>query len=226
MRRIKYKAFTIIELLVVLAIIGIFSAIAYPNVSSWITDREVKKEVYDVVSYLNERKSEVVNGKYGMVQVVLNTKIHTYTMSTEDFINEYKSINSSTIYKINKVCDHQKPSSFKHDTKLDLLIGSRNNESNVHVFPSTNHPYPTSYSIICITKDGSIKYMRNNVNEPDRNTGKNVDYFMFCSKNNATAKSCKNGAKFDSMYKITWDRFVNIKIYKYNKKGKWILQDA
>ena len=73
---------------------------------------------------------------------------------------------------------------------------------------------------------GTHLYMRNNVNEPDRNTGKNVDYFMFCSKNNATAKSCKNGAKFDSMYKITWDRFVNIKIYKYNKKGKWILQDA
>ena len=69
--------------------------------------------------------------------------------------------------------------------------------------------------------------MRNNVNEPDRNTGKNVDYFMFCSKNNATAKSCKNGAKFDFMYKITWDRFVNIKIYKYNKKkNTWILKDG
>ena len=56
MRRIKYKAFTIIELLVVLVIIGIFSAIAYPNVSSWIADREVRKEVYDVVNLINERK--------------------------------------------------------------------------------------------------------------------------------------------------------------------------
>jgi len=50
---------------------------------------------------------------------------------------------------------------------------------------------------------------------------------MFCSKKNATAQSCKNGAKFDFMYKITWDRFVNIKIYKYNKKkNTWILKDG
>ena len=61
MRRIKHKAFTIIELLVVLVLIGIFSAIVYPNVSSWIIDREVKKEVYDVVNLINERKSEVMN---------------------------------------------------------------------------------------------------------------------------------------------------------------------
>ena len=222
----KHKGVTLIELLLVILLIGIFSGFAIPNINKWIIDRQVKKEVYDVVLYLNERKSEVVNGKYGMIQVVLNTKIHTYAMSTEDFINEYKSINSSSIYKTNKVCDHQKPSSFKHDTNLDLLIGSRNNESKVHVFPSTNHPYPTSYSVICITKDGSIKYMRNNVNEPDRNTGKNVDYFMFCSKNNATAQSCKNGAKFDFMYRITWDRFVNIKIYKYRKDGEWVLIDG
>jgi len=37
----KIKAFTILELLVVLAVLGVFSAIAYPNISSWITDREV-----------------------------------------------------------------------------------------------------------------------------------------------------------------------------------------
>ena len=41
------KGFTILELLVVLAVMGVFTAIAYPNISSWITDREVKKEVYE-----------------------------------------------------------------------------------------------------------------------------------------------------------------------------------
>ena len=38
------KAFTIIELLVVLAVIGVFSAFAYPNISNWINDRNVKKK--------------------------------------------------------------------------------------------------------------------------------------------------------------------------------------
>ena len=38
----KKKGFTIIELLVVLIVIGIFSIFAYPNITSWITDRAVK----------------------------------------------------------------------------------------------------------------------------------------------------------------------------------------
>ena len=44
------NAFTLLELLVVIAILGVFSAVAYPNISKWITDREVKKEVYDFVA--------------------------------------------------------------------------------------------------------------------------------------------------------------------------------
>ena len=39
------KGFTIIELLVVLAVIGVFVSFTYPNISNWIKDREVKKEV-------------------------------------------------------------------------------------------------------------------------------------------------------------------------------------
>ena len=60
------KAFTIIELLVVLAVIGVFAGIAYPNISNWITDRNVKKEVYETVTFIKERKAEVTSGKYGI----------------------------------------------------------------------------------------------------------------------------------------------------------------
>ena len=56
------KGFTIIELLVVLVVLGVFSAVAYPNITKWITDREVKKEAYEVISYLKERKNEVQTG--------------------------------------------------------------------------------------------------------------------------------------------------------------------
>ena len=62
---IRNKAFTILELLVVLAVIGIFAAVAYPNISNWIADRQVKKEVFETVSFVKDRKSEVRSGKYG-----------------------------------------------------------------------------------------------------------------------------------------------------------------
>ena len=38
----KKNAFTILELLVVLAVIGVYSVVAYPKISNWITDRNVK----------------------------------------------------------------------------------------------------------------------------------------------------------------------------------------
>ena len=52
----KKNAFTILELLVVLAVIGVFSGIAYPNISNWIEDRNVKKEVYETVTFIKEEK--------------------------------------------------------------------------------------------------------------------------------------------------------------------------
>ena len=221
------KAFTIFELLVVLAVIGVFAGIAYPNISNWITDRNVKKEAYEVITYLKERKNEVQTSQYGMLQVVMNWRIHTYKMTNEDFFKEYKNISTNSLYKTNRTCGHQKPNSFRNDSSLNLELGSGNSDSNVNVYPSTSHPFPKSYSVICITKDGSIKYDRTNVNEKDEATGKWVDYFLLCSKSNSTMKSCKEGAKLEYMYKITWDRFVNTKLYKYNKnKNKWMKIDG
>ena len=82
----KSRGFTIIELLVVLAVMGVFTAIAYPNIMSWITDREVKKEVYETVAFIKERKAEVTSGKYGMTQLHLKPNLEVYTMSPENFL--------------------------------------------------------------------------------------------------------------------------------------------
>ena len=217
---------TILELLVVIAVIGIFSVIAYPNITKWIADRGVKKDVYDVINYVNARKSEIQNGEYGMHQVALNTRVHTYSMSTKDYFDIYKKVGASNYYRNNRVCRYQQPRT-KQDTNRipNLEIGSRNNDSDSHVYPSTNHPSPKHFSLICITKDGTIRHENRNpknVNIKDSSTGKFYDYYMFCAKINSTAQNCKEGAKHEIMYRITWDRYVNFKIYKYNKnKDIW-----
>ena len=54
---IRIRGFTLLELLVVIAILGVFTVIAYPNITKWITDREVKKEVYDFVTEINDMNS-------------------------------------------------------------------------------------------------------------------------------------------------------------------------
>lgn len=222
MRRIKYKAFTIIELLVVLVIIGIFSAIAYPNVSSWIADREVRKEVYDVVNLINERKSEVMNGKYGMVQIRLKPGVEIYNMSQDDFFNTYKNINADNRFKTKKICDYQSQgmSNLVRDKATEMSLSVNSKESKVHVWPHTE-------AVMCITKEGIIKFVKKNLSEQDPNSGEIIEYFIFCSKTNTTQKTCKRNIRKDYQYKITWNRIINqIKVYKYRKDHEWQLIDG
>jgi prepilin-type N-terminal cleavage/methylation domain-containing protein len=223
------KGFTIIELLVVLAVIGVFAGIAYPNISNWITDRNVKKEVYETVTFIKERKSEVTSGKYGMVQVLLNDQLEVFTMSPEKFSDIYKDFSSPyPSHKQNYTCGFSDTAGFTIESKYSSHdFGVNASNSNVNVYPSAYHnPMRTA---ICITKDGSIDYYRPNQNfqVSDNATGKKVDAFVFCSKSNTQDSWCNYNSNYDFRYMITLDRFQNIKVFKYSKnKNKWIKIDG
>ena len=227
--RKQNKAFSIIELLVVLAVIGVFVGIAYPNISNWITDRNVKKEVYETVTFIKERKAEVTSGKYGMTQVLLNRQLQVFTMSPEKFSDIYKDFSSPyPSHKQNYTCGFSNTAGFTIESKYashDFGVNASN--SNVNVYPSAYHnPMRTA---ICITKDGSIDYYRQNQNFQinDDATGKKVDAFVFCSKSNTKDSWCNYNSNYDFRYMITLDRFQNIKIFKYNKsKNKWMKIDG
>ena len=219
------KGFTILELLVVLAVMGVFTAIAYPNISSWITDREVKKEVYETVAFIKERKAEVTSGKYGMTQIVLKPNLEVYTMSPQNFFNTYQNISSSSSYKTNKQCDYAwRQSGFSRNSSLETLSFPIN-VSEVQVYPNGAHNPSATY--LCITKDASIKFMQLRKTDRDPDTNQNVDMFVFCSNSNTTQSTCKFDANYDFMYKLNIDNFQNIKIYKKNKKkNSWIKIDG
>jgi len=222
----KIKAFTLLELLVVLAVLGVFSVIAYPNISSWITDREVKKELYETVTFINEMKTLVDSGKYGMIQLSLKPDLEIYTMSNENFFNTYKSISTNNSYKTNYQCNYgTNQNGFQRNRSLETLkLSLSNNDSNVHVYPNAAHNPP--YTVLCLTKDNNISYMRLRKTERDTETAQNVDIFIFCSKSNSTQYSCNYNAKLDYMYKITINQYVKIKIYKLKKNRQWVKIDG
>ena len=212
------KGFTIIELLVVLAVIGVFTSFAYPNISNWITDRDVKKEVYETVTFIKEIKSKVKNGEYGMIQLSLKPNLEVYTMSKINFISTYKSFSNSS-YKTNSQCSYgTMQSGFVRNQNMETLkLSVSNNNSNVHVYPNGAH-HPLIGTVLCITQDDSIIYNRLRKTEKDPETGEIVDIFIFCSKSNSTQYSCKYNTNLDYMYKITINQSVNTKVYKYSKK--------
>ena len=82
MQTLKNRAFTLIEILIVIIIIIVFVVIAYPRVSNYMTDREVRKEVYSLVEYIKQKKTEAVSGKYAMAWIWISGKSSGRSQST------------------------------------------------------------------------------------------------------------------------------------------------
>ena len=65
----KIKGFNVLELIVVVALIGVISAIGYPNFSEWRKDRETRSAVLSIKSLIEGINSQVQRGQYAFVQV-------------------------------------------------------------------------------------------------------------------------------------------------------------
>ena len=65
----KIKGFTLLELLVVVAIVGLISGVAYPNFSSWKKDREVRVVAEKVANLFSSLSTLSQRGSYPYVQI-------------------------------------------------------------------------------------------------------------------------------------------------------------
>jgi prepilin-type N-terminal cleavage/methylation domain-containing protein len=209
-----HKAFTLIELLVVIGLLGVFAVVAYPNVSKWINDREVKAEAYKAAGFLREMESLVASGKFGMVQVVLKDNVEVYTMSNENFKNIYKGF-SNNIYKRTNRCNFgtSQPGSSRNNNLATVSFPQSGSDHVVFISPSQ--------TVLCMTKDGLLNYSGARTTERDTETSKYVDVFTICSKSNTTQRTCTYNTRQDNMYKVTIDKFANTKIYKLMNKSTW-----
>ena len=95
------KGLNILELLVVLVIVGLISALAFPNISSWTKERETRNAVQKIKTLMTNINSQVQRGKYGFVQVIIqDTKDND---KESEFFNEQVVIVKSKGMKMNKL---------------------------------------------------------------------------------------------------------------------------
>ena len=113
----RNKAFSLIELLVLIAVIGVVAFFSLPAINDWIKDREVKKETNSLIAYLKDIKSEVDSGKFAMAWVHITPNPQTWVMSQGEWAQQMKvpapartaqnrlsSYNNKSILNHHKMC--------------------------------------------------------------------------------------------------------------------------
>ena len=210
------KGFTILELLVVITIVAIVSAVGYPNFMEWSEDRKVRKASEQIASMLTNINTQLQRGNFQYVQFQIipggtsSTTIRTKGMYSDTYSEK---INSGSIKcsKDNKYWD---------ETVQEIVI-----DTPVHT---------DKQGSVCFSKDGT-KFLQTGSLENQYGffvNGEEVkDYALVCTESNAK----QNGGKCDlktlgkkngltkPAYLVLWSRFGTVTKYKWGKSD-WTIR--
>ena len=228
----KYKGFSLLELIIVILLIGITSAIAIPNINDWITDRKVKKEVVELAAYINQKKEEVNQRKYSLIFFDGNLKLSqthknkTWFMTNEEFAiqmsnnppgrtNRNNGSNKSILREAGS-CPCSLP--------IDYQIWNKSTERFTLKDGVRGAAGGNNFKL-CISRNAKLKSCGV---DPNPVTGKRARYYILCSVKNTEENGsdrCHYNTKKKYRYMLSVDTSLNTTIYKYNlKKDKWVLQ--
>ena len=79
----KIKGFNILELLVVIVIVGILSAAAYPNFSDWRSERAARAATVKIKNLIQGINAQVQRGSYAFVQVLVENTNDYLTVTSK-----------------------------------------------------------------------------------------------------------------------------------------------
>ena len=217
------KGFNILELLVVVVIISVVSAAAYPNFSSWKKERELRGAAEEIKNLFSNISSQVQRGLYAFVQVDVK----------EDAIDKTLTITSKGM-RMDTLMVAARTTSWTTDMDIrcnptqtwDDEGGPDNRKLEVAELiydnVAINFSGSTLRGTVCFSKDGTY-YSTAGALETD-------PFFYICrrSSTNTRCDVSDTGVpdeELDDVFAINWSRFGNITLEKWSKtKEDWVLQ--
>ena len=220
------KGFTILEVIVVLCIVGIISAISYPALDSWNKGREVKADMLKAVGIFDNINSQVQRGLYSFVQVLIissenKLEIISRGMSADTLGDQ---ISNDNFRVAANRCDPENDDIWDDDGRT-----TQRPEVGRVEFKNITTDF-TGNEAVCFSKDGrwystSDHFVGTNSLELNGEGG-------FCDDHldPEDEKAVEIGPQCE--YRIAWSRFGNIKLEKWNERkkisdeetGGWIAQ--
>ena len=230
----KIKGFNVLELLIVIAIIGVLSAVAYPNFSNWQKDRETRSAVVKIKSLIEGINAQVQRGQYAFVQVDVEEDdgliVTSKGMKPKTLATLLNNGESDWWVKPNERCNTadtavDEEAYWDEDPDLDK-IGVRQ-----IVLDNVATTWLEDKGAVCFGKNDQW-YSGNGKLVSSSGGDVSVDSYLFICNRSRTRSQCdidnytgEPTTEHDYLYVIEWSRFGNIKLEKWNKRdSEWIEQ--
>ncbi len=200
------KGFTILELIVVIVIIGVISAAAYPSFSSWRKEREVRGAAVEIKNLFTNISSQVQRGMYSFVQVdvVQDETNQTLTITSKGMhmntmLARARDVDGWTT-NMEIRCSPTQPwddEGSPTNTKLEVA-------QLVYDKITTNFTETNLQGTVCFSKDGTY-YSYSEPLEID-------SFFYICGRStkntsyNVSRAGVKD-ARLENVFEINWTRF-------------------
>ena len=199
------KGFTLLELIVVVAIIGAIAAAGIPNFLTWSADRKVRNASENTAALITTLNTQTQRGVYPYTQILI-TPQDDDTVRVQAKGKNRRSINTWINDGNNLTCETT-------DDYWDEIVSELTFEVVVHL---------AAENAICFSKDASNYSVTDGIaNNVELTTTTNVttNYLIFCSSED----NCNINPQRPA-YMVVWSRFGNVSKFKYSAGGQWIMR--
>ena len=230
------KGVTLLEILVVIAIIGVISGFSYPSISDWRSSRVIKDEVQKAASLFQNIIAQVQRGQYSYVQVEVSVLPRSIVLTSKGMqTSSFSSLINSDWWSDNRDLRCQTEDTVNlGDGDIDYWnhIGGddldRVEVSRITLTKATTD-LADGIHAICFSKTGKYHSGEN---------GLDGEIYLTLCKRTATFPKCSiSGTSpfgpadedLELVHQVNWSRFGEITVDKWRnptatKAGAWVLQ--
>tara|TARA_Y100000590_G_scaffold469462_1_gene657186 strand:+ start:977 stop:1681 length:705 start_codon:yes stop_codon:yes gene_type:complete len=226
------RGFNILELLVVIVIIGLISAVAYPSFSSWKKERETRTAAVKIKSLIIGITAQVQRGLFGYVQVLVKEDDGTITVTSKGMnMNSLaeKIQDGTDIWNAdaNSRCNTDDDAYWDEDGSTSDKLEVQHLEFDDDILIS----FESGVGAVCFSKDGTW-YSGGGKFLSEAGGETSVDnVFFICSRENRLTKcdiSETDGTPevdHENLFSVQWSRFGNVTLEKWSERqDDWVLQ--